>query len=157
MARGLREVATVFIEQLSNAGSLPVVEAAMRFAAQRQKLIAHNIANFETPNFHSVDVSPKSFQAALGEAVRDRRRESGGAHGDLDIGRTSEIEQVRGGGLVLRPQSSVGGVLAHDRNGSDLERTMQAMVENAAAFRVAADLFRARSGLVKNAIAERVA
>ncbi len=147
----------MFIDQLSNAGSLPVVEAALRFAAQRQKLIAHNIANFETPNFQPVDVSPKRFQEALAGAVQDRRRATGGMHGELAIGRSSEIEQSRDGGLILRPRTSVGGVLAHDRNSSDLERTMQAMVENAAAFRVAADLFRARAGVVKNAIAERVA
>jgi flagellar basal-body rod protein FlgB len=147
----------VLIGQLSSAGSLPALEAAMRFAAQRQKLIAHNIANFETPNFVPVDVSPADFQRVLGRAVDERRDRNGGMSGALELERTRQIEPGRGGSLTLRPQSPVGGVLGHDRNASDLERTMQSLVENAAMFRVAADLHRARIGVVKRAIAERSA
>jgi len=145
----------VLIDQLSNAGSLPALEAAMRFASQRQKLIAHNIANFDTPNFVPVDVSPQHFQKVLGEAVEARRERNGGMSGEMTLTGSSEIEQRSGGALSLRPRSPVGGVLAHDRNGSDLERTMQSLVENAAMFRVAADLHRARVGVVKKAIGER--
>ncbi len=146
----------MFIDQLSNAGSLPALEAAMRYASQRQQLIAHNIANFETPNFVPVDVKPQAFQEVLGKAVQDRRERNGGMHGELKMGSSREIGQSKGGGLVLRPRTPTGGVLAHDRNASDLERTMQSLVENAAMFRVAADLHRARAGIVKNAISERV-
>ena len=146
----------MFLDQLSNAGSLPVLEAALRFASQRQKLIAHNIANFDTPNFVAMDVSPETFQKALGRAVEERREESGGMHGNLRIRGTREIRQSRNGALTLHPRTPVGGVLGHDRNASDLERTMQSLVENAVMFRVAADLYRARAGVIKKAIAERV-
>lgn len=146
----------MFIDQLTSAGSLPVLEAAMRFSAQRQQLIAHNIANFETPNFVPVDVSPAEFQEVLGRAVEERRDRTGGTRGELEIGRSRELEQGANGELTLRPRSPIGGVLAHDRNSSDLERTMQALVENAGMFRVAADLHRARAGVIKNAISERV-
>ena len=146
----------MFIDQLSNAGSLPVAAAAMRFAAQRQQLIAHNIANFETPNFQPMDVSPASFQQSLRDAVEQRCEANGGSHGTLSMRRTSDIEPGQGGSLVLKPGRAAGGVLAHDRNASDLELTMQALVENAAAFRVAADLMRVRAGVLKRAIGEQV-
>lgn len=147
----------MFIDHLSNAGSLPVLRAMMSFASQRQKLIAHNIANLETPNFQPVDVSPQSFQAALSEAIDQRRQHNGGSTGALEIRRTPEFEQGRNESLILRPRTPVPGVLAHDRNSSDLETTMQSLVENAATFRVAADLYRARVGVLKKAIGERVA
>lgn len=147
----------MFIEHISNAGALPALRAMMSFAAQRQKLIAHNIANFETPNFQPVDVSPQNFQAALSDAIEERRALNGGTHGGVRVGRTDEFEQGANESLLLRPRTPVAGVLAHDRNSSDLERTLQSLVENAATFRVAADLYRARAGVMKKAIGERVA
>lgn len=147
----------MFIDHLSNAGSLPTLRAMMTFASQRQKLIAHNIANLETPNFQPVDVSPRTFQAALAEAVKERRAQTGGSHGTLKLARHREFEQGPNEAIVLRPRTPGSGVLAHDRNNSDLESTMQSLVENAAMFRVTADLYRARSGLLKRAISERVA
>ena len=68
----------VFIDQVSNAGALPTLRAMLSFASQRQQLIAHNIANLETPNFQPVDVSPQTFQAALADAVDERRSRNGG-------------------------------------------------------------------------------
>jgi flagellar basal-body rod protein FlgB len=147
----------LFLDQISNAGSLPALEAAMRFASQRQKLIAHNIANFETPNFIPTDVSPGEFQKVLAEAVDSRRVKTGGMHGKLSIKRTRELQQSASGSLTLSPRTPVGGVLAQDKNASNLERTMQDLVENAVMFRVAADLHRARAGIIKKAIGERAA
>jgi len=129
----------------------------MRFASQRQKLIAHNIANFDTPNFIPTDVSPRAFQSTLARAIDQRRDRTGGMQGNLVIKRTREIRPGPGGSLTLSPRTPVGGVLAHDRNASDLERTMQSLVENAVMFRVAADLHRARAGIIKKAIGERAA
>lgn len=145
----------MFIDQLSNAGSLPAIKAAMRFASQRQKLIAHNIANFETPNFIPKDVSTQKFQQALAEAVGQRRQQTGGMHGELIIKRTKEVKQGPGGSLTLTPRTPIDGVLAHDKNTSNLEKTMQDLVENAVMFRLAADLYKSRSTTIKNAISER--
>ncbi len=128
----------------------------MSFAAQRQKLIAHNIANFETPNFQPVDVSPQTFQSALSDAIEERRAINGGTHGAVRVGRNAEFEQGANESLLLRPRTPIAGVLGHDRNSSDLEATLQSLVENAATFRVAADLYRARTGVMKKAIGERV-
>ncbi len=145
----------MFIDQLSNAGSLPAIKAAMRFASQRQKILAHNIANFETPNFIPKDVSPQNFQNALAEAVDQRRNRTGGMHGELTIKQSREIKQGPGGSITLTPRASINGVLAHDKNASNLEKTMQDLVENAVMFRVAADLYKSRSGTIKSAISER--
>lgn len=49
----------------------------MRFAAQRQKLIANNVANITTPNYIQQDVSVPAFQNTLREAI-DRRNAVGG-------------------------------------------------------------------------------
>ncbi|HYD00942.1 MAG TPA: flagellar basal body protein [Phycisphaerales bacterium] len=141
--------------EIINSGSGPALEAAMRFAAQRQKLIANNIANITTPNFVQQDVSVADFQTALGEAI-DRRRSASGL-AELSITGNSEVEMDSAtGALTLRPESTIGGILFHDRNNRDLESLMQAQVENATMFRVCADLLKNRSDLMRAAIGERV-
>ena len=146
----------MFLDQLQSAGAMPALELTMRFAGQRQRLIAHNVANLETPNFQPLDVDPRHFQAMLGEAIADRRSRNGGGHGALRWKSTGQIERSGRGGLTLRPGTSSGNILFHDRNNRDLERTMQDMVENAAVFRTAADLLRSRTDMLRQVISERV-
>lgn len=140
----------MFIDGLLNSGAIPSLERSVQFAARRQEIIAHNIANLSTPNFQPMDVSVGGFQKALGEAV-DRRRQQMGGRGPLRLESTREVS-VTGRGLELTPQQPSGNVLFHDRNNRDLERTMQDMVENLTAFRVASDLLKGRMDLLNSAI-----
>lgn len=143
------------INQLDNAGALPALDKVMRFAGGRHRLIAHNIANLETPRFQPADVDPGAFQDQLAEAIEARRSRNGGA-GALPMESTREVELTPGGGLRLNAGTTSGNILFHDRNNRDLERTMQSLVENAAMFRLASDLYRNRAQLLQSAIAERV-
>jgi len=132
----------------------------MRFTGQRQRLLAHNVANLTTPDFQAVDVSPKAFQELLGEAVEARRKENSGIGGRLEMRNSREVSVGADGALRLTPlkgRSGVGGVQLHDRNDRDVERLMQAMTENYGAYRVAADLMRSRVGVLRTAISQRVA
>ncbi len=142
------------MSEIGSSGAVPALEKLMSFAGQRQRLIAHNIANISTPNFRQMDVSVSGFQQALGQAI-DRKRDRGGA-GDLEIQETSELEIDAQGGLILRPGTNGPGVLAHDRNNRDLETLMKDLVENAATYRLASDLLRSRFEILRSAIAERV-
>ncbi len=146
----------MFISDLTNAGAIPVLEATMRFAAQRQRLIAHNIANLSTPDFRPLDVSVPAFQKSLREAVEARRAGRTAPGAPLQMGRNPEVEVAPDGALRLSPRTPSANILFHDRNNRDLERTMQDLVENAAAFRVASDLLRSRYQLLNSAVAERV-
>ncbi|MEM7622581.1 MAG: hypothetical protein AAF235_05195 [Planctomycetota bacterium] len=146
----------MFLDDLSTAGAKPALAATMRFAGQRQRLISHNIANMETPNFQAVDVSPRAFQRQLQRAISGRRESNGGASGRLEFRDTRELRFGASGGLSLTPRTSTGNILGHDRNNRDLERTMQSMVENAGAFRLASDFMRSRGAVINSAIAERV-
>ncbi|PHQ81712.1 MAG: hypothetical protein COB69_03775 [Phycisphaera sp.] len=134
---------------------MPSLEMTIRFAAQRNKLIAHNIANITTPNFEQKDVSPQDFQKWLAEAVDERRDRTGGMHGDLRTSGDRQFVQRKDGGFELNPLSSVGGVLAHDRNNRDLEHLMQNLSENLSAYQVATDLMRSQMGTLRVAITQR--
>lgn len=146
----------MLIGDITNSGAIGSLELTVRFAAQRQRLIAHNIANLDTPDFRQLEVSPKGFQKALSEAVEERRRRTGGEHGELRFSGNGEVERASDGRLVFNPRTPSGNILFHDRNNRDLERLMQDNAENAAAFRVATDLLRSRYEILRAAIAERV-
>ena len=143
------------ISDLSTAGALPALEKMFLFSGQRQRLIAQNIANIDTPNFQGVDADPRAFQRALSDAIERRRDANGGVSGELDLSGASEVRMVRGR-MELNPTTPIGGVLFQDRNQRDLEQLMQDMVENATMFRVAGDLMRKNQSMIRGAIAQRV-
>lgn len=144
------------IEALVSSGSLPVLEQSLRFAGARQRVLAHNIANLETPNFQPLDVDPREFQRTLAAAIDERRERTGGTRGELAMRSSSQIEFTPGGGLKLTPATVSGNILFHDRNNRDLERSMQDLAENAGAYRVAAGLLRSRMSILRSAISERI-
>ncbi|MEO1007045.1 MAG: hypothetical protein AAFX79_00595 [Planctomycetota bacterium] len=143
------------LQQTLQSGALPALETVIRFAGQRQRLLAHNVANMTTPNYQMRDVSPFRFQEALGEAIDRRRARNGGTHGPLPFKGNREV-RPEGGGIRLHPTTDRGGVLLHDRNNRDVERLMQAMTENYSVYRVASDLLRSRMGVLNAAVSERV-
>ncbi|MCC5786555.1 MAG: hypothetical protein JJU33_07640 [Phycisphaerales bacterium] len=142
------------IKGLTNAGAMPALDTLMRFSARRQELIAHNVANINTPKFQPRDVSVADFQQTLGKAIDERRTRTGGAQGKLHFGRSDEVVRDADGRLHLRPKTPSGNILFHDRNDRDLERLMQAQAENAGVFRAAADLYRHQGEMIRSAIRE---
>ncbi len=144
----------MLLSELTSSGGMQALELSLRFAAQRQRLLAHNIANLTTPGFQPRDVSPQTFQKALREAV-DRHRNDPSR--PVSLMETREIAVDRAGALRLTPRTPSGGMLRHDRNSSDLERTMQDLAENSASFRVASDLLKSRHDLLRLAIGQRAA
>ncbi|GAB4550759.1 MAG: hypothetical protein Tsb0013_12610 [Phycisphaerales bacterium] len=146
----------MFIDQLTNADAIPALERMMQFAARRQTLIQHNIANLSTPGFQPQDVSVDAFRAQLAGAIDQRRARFGGQRGALELGNSREVETDGRGSLRLIPSARGRNVMFHDRNNRDAERLMQDLVENAGAFRVASDLLKSRMDILRSAISERV-
>lgn len=150
------------IPDLFNSGGMPALELGLRFAAERQKLLASNIANLNTPNYRPLDVSTQNFQAALARAIDDRRAAGpaasapGAAGGEPFFKDTNEVTVRPDGRLELSPRTPSGNILFHDRNNRDLERNMQDLAENAAYFRTSAELLRSRFELLRTAISQRV-
>ncbi len=145
----------MIINDLNSSGAMPTLEKMFLFAGQRQRLIANNIANIDTPSYQMQDVDPRAFQKMLGDAIDQRRSSNGGASGGLEFGHNKQV-QIRGNRMVLTPTATGGNVLFHDRNDRDLERLMQQLVENSTTFRVAADLMRQSQKQLQQAIAQRV-
>ena len=144
------------IDGVTNGDALPVLERLVQFAGRRHRLLAHNVANLETPDFRPADVDVAGFQRELGRAVDARRRIHGAGGGRLELASTREVK-VGADGLALQPRPMGEHLMFHDRNDRNPERIMQAMVENFMAFRTATELLRSRRSLIETAIRERIA
>ncbi len=149
-------VGGMFISELATADAIPALEATVRFASARQKMLAHNIANIDTPDFIQRDVSPAEFQQVLGRAIDERRERWGGHRGELGFSSTRAIRADDHDGFRLEPVEPRKGLLFHDRNNRDLERLMQDSVENVGAHRVATELLKSRYDQLRTAISGRI-
>ncbi len=148
------------LADINNSGSMPALEQMLRFAGARQRLLAHNIANIDTPDFIPLDVSPARFSAELREAL-DRQQATKGPHGHTHVGDNlapaySEVQIGNDGQWTLNPHTASGNILYHDRNNRDLERMMQALAENQLAYKTAADLLKRENDMLRTAISGRV-
>jgi flagellar basal-body rod protein FlgB len=144
----------MLIQDLENSGALPVLGQMLQFASQRQKLLANNIANMETPDYRPMGVSVRDFQKSLAKAVEKRRDQTGGLQGDLPLEDTREVTQT-GGTLTLHPRTPSGNILYHDRNNRDLERMMQDLAENSLNYKATVDFMRRENDLLRSAITQR--
>ena len=148
---------------LFNKGAAPVLERALSFAEQRHKLIAHNIANLETPYFKPVDLDVSRFHEVLRRSMqaRDARTvrtfrlrprtgvwETGPARIGNRGGWASEIhfEQIR-----AKDQ----GAMRHGENRVDIDREAAKLAKNGILFRMYATLLKKHYTLLADTIAER--
>jgi flagellar basal-body rod protein FlgB len=145
----------VFIGDLVSSDAMPSLEATLRFAGARQRLLAHNIANWTTPDFRPMDVSPINFQKQLSKAIDQRREETGGQSGELRLDSNREVAVGEDGEMQLSQRTAASGILAQDRNNTDLERLMQDQAENIAVFRIATEFLRNRMQQIRDAIGGR--
>lgn len=155
----------MFLRELATADAIPALEMTIRFAGQRQRVLAHNIANISTPDFQPLDLPVAEFQRTLGEAI-DRRRDAargggvqtpGAPHGPLAWRESRHLRQDDRGDLLATPSDPSRNILFHDRNNRDTERMMQDVAENLSVYRVATDLLKSRYDLLRTAISGRIA
>jgi flagellar basal-body rod protein FlgB len=139
------------IDSLFNCGSLPVLERVVQFTNARHQVLANNIANLSTPGFQPTELSPAGFQAALQQALDERRQSADPASAPLKMADTAQLS-FGPGGIAAQPAPAHEGILFHDGNNRDLERLMQHLAENTLTHNVAIDLMRNEFATLRTAI-----
>ena len=138
----------MFEEAAMPISGLPILDmlrTKMQWHQERQRLLAENIANADTPNFRPRDLTPPTFDRATPAAnpVALQRTSSGHVAGAMSAG----IGTFRSlaGGSETRP----GG------NAVSLEEEMLKVAQNQMDHQAAATLYAKSLGLVKAAIGKR--
>lgn len=137
---------------VTNAGAIPTMEAALAFSWKRHEVILNNIANAGTPGFRAQDLPVDAFQAALRKAA----------------GREQAPAPVVLGGMPARPDAPApaadlrfldpvpsGGVPGHDGNDVTAEIEAAKMAKNAAFYTAMTQLLSRQFDLIERAIRER--
>ena len=115
--------------------SLDVLQQFVRFAVARESAIATNMANVDTPGYHTKDVD---FQSVLAESLNPTSAAwNGGAEGAELQPATHEVE-----GLMERP----------DGNNVDIDRESMLMAETQLQYQVGMQLIKREFHQVLSAI-----
>lgn len=124
--------------------TLPALEQASAFAEKRHMLLAGNIANLDTPDYQTRDLSVEDFQVALKDAITQQETvkmpgsasSSGGMQKVRDIGKQ---------------------ILYHDGSDVSLEEQVTEISKNQGMHNMAIALMRSQFQSLEVAIRESVA
>ena len=132
----------MFIERLLNSGNGPILEASVRFAAARHRILAQNIASVDTPDYIQKDLSLPIFQQMLADRIQDRESAGPGS--------------VRFDDLAGKIEDDNSGILFHDRNNRSMEQLMSDSAQNALFHNLMTELLRNQFATIELALKERV-
>ena len=131
------------IESTFQRGSVPALEALLRFAEVRHRAIAGNVANIDTAGYRTLDVPVASFDAAMARAFQDQKASPTG------------LFALKGDLLSLAPAGDAG-TLKPNGNNVDLDLEMAKMVRNQSLYATAAALLAQQFSLMREAISGHV-
>jgi len=133
----------MFIERLLNQGNAPVIEASVRFAAARHRLLAENIANVDTPGFVQKDLSVEKFQTALSDRLEARQR-------------SLSAEAVSFDDLNPDIENPETGILFHDGGNRSMEQLMSDSARNALFHNMMIEILRRQFSQIETALKEHI-
>jgi len=117
------------LQKLGNK-NFALLSKLMHLHTYRHNVIAQNVANINTPNYHRRTFN---FESALNRAI--------------EKGSQSDYESIRG--WVDRPNTTA---VRNNGNNVDIDMEMVALNKNATSFEIYAQLYRQKSQMVKDAI-----
>jgi flagellar basal-body rod protein FlgB len=145
----------MWIERLTGSPLTHAIELTARFAEERHKTLAENVANIDTPDYHTKRLDQDVFQAALREAFR---RAEGAGEKQLELRGDAQVSSTPDGRLEVSPAvEPAPNILFHDGRNASLEELMTDVEENALSYRLATSLLQKRFDGLLAAIRGRVA
>lgn len=116
---------------------------AMDLSWRKNKVLASNVANAETPKYQAVDLNfGKELEQAFQRSSPDQMVRTNPNH--MEISTASTATYTR----------DLSGVTKPDGNNVDMDRQMVALAQNSSDYANAAQLIRRQIGLVRTAIRE---
>jgi flagellar basal-body rod protein FlgB len=132
---------------ISDLPVLAMLRTRMHWHQERQRLLAENVANADTPNFTARDLAPPQFDRpmATGRGAVVLARTDPGHVGPAGEGGVAQFEQERRGGREVRPTG----------NAVNLEDEMMKVAANQMDYQTATALYGRSLGLIKTALGKR--
>lgn len=149
------------LSSLFSSSTIPVLEQVVNFTEARHGVLAGNIANLDTPGYHTRDLSPALFQKQLQEAIQVRREPSPPDYDEHLYGRPSVASpgqrQERELEAFRKVEESMTSILRHDDGDVSMERQINEIMKNQQQHNLAINIMSAQFRLLRAAVTERVA
>ncbi|TWT42333.1 Flagellar basal body rod protein FlgB [Phycisphaerae bacterium RAS1] len=130
-------------------------ELSARFAEQRQRLLAENIANIDTPDYQSRQLDPAAFETSLREALAAADERAGPAS-RLELRGNAQVSTHSDGSLAVNPEiEPAPNALFHDGTNARLERLTADAAQNQMQYELATSFLRQRLASILQAIRGR--
>jgi flagellar basal-body rod protein FlgB len=144
----------MWIEQLTNSSITHALELTARFAEERHRVLAENVANIDTPDYHTKRLDRGAFQATLRDAF-DQAQADGSKR--LELRGEAQVSTTPDGGLAVKPVTTpADNVLFHDGRNASLETLMTDVQKNALDYSLVTRLLNKRFDGLMSAIRGRV-
>lgn len=139
--------------RLTSSPTTDAVELTARFAEARQRVLAENVANIDTPDYHTKRLDAASFEASLREAL-DRAQAA--PDEPLELRGNAQFSTGPDGTMSVRPAvEPAPNILFHDGTNARLEQLLTETAENSQDYELALNLLRTRFDLLLRAIRGR--
>jgi flagellar basal-body rod protein FlgB len=141
------------IQTLFNKGSIPVLEKIIHFTKARHNMLAHNIANLNTPNYKAKDAPLREFTQYLLDAYQRAEQMRVPVFEFQD---TNHVKTKDTGGLKIQPVlAKEKTVLKHNGNNVSVENEMVKLLKNMGLHSFMTSLLTQQYGMLRTAITER--
>ena len=142
-----------WIEGLLQRETLPVLEASLSFAHQRQLTIGHNIANVNTPYYKREVLPDNRFRGILEDAIRDRNANH---WNEFSPGGGFDLRWDRNYVLANRIPGRDQGPERHDENNVVIEHEMADLAKNTLYIQTLQQLYKKQTSQLKMALRDRM-
>ena len=144
------------IDAIFNSTAVPLLEQVVRFSEQRQKLLAGNVANIDTPGYKPRDLSVEKFQESLGKAIAAGQRQQTGASSlSSPTPGSNGVDRFFPDELFMPDVAAAQNITFQDGNNRSVERAMMEMKKNAGMQRFAIEVITSQLNMLQSVISER--
>lgn len=123
------------------------------FTEARQRVLAENVANIDTPDYHTKRLDPEAFQKSLKQAFEEGKRDR---HKEVHLRGNAQFSTDKSGNVRVEPaKEPAPNVLFHDGTNARIEGLMAAVAKNRVMHQLALNMLKGRYDGVMKAIRGR--
>lgn len=119
-----------------------VISRRMEWLTDRQRVLAQNVANVDTPGYQARDLAPMDFRRALKSAARMALQASDPRH----------LVPVRGANGGAKEQPSAASEVTLSGNTVSVDQEMRKVAETAIDYQLVTNLYRRHLGMLRSVI-----
>jgi flagellar basal-body rod protein FlgB len=132
----------MWIDRLTASRTAHALELAARYAEERHKVLAENVANIDTPDYQTKILDGEAFQKTLKESLE---RAKNGRENRLELRGEAQVSTSPDGELLVKPRiRPAENILFHDGRNAMLEKLMTDVQKNALDYQLASRLLNKR-------------